>query len=199
MRHHVAVAVFALSFSQLALAQEELAEPGRPAPMFRLPVYNAAVVGTGIVGLDRFVGPEATDAGTKTVLLSFTASWCGPCKKEMPYLQTLHEKYKDFGLRVLIVSIDDKPEGMKQIDELIALNRVTFPVLKDRFNLVARRWLGNEAKLPSVFMVKPDGVVSFVHRGYSEDVAKSLEAEILSAIGLDKNGKPVSTAANTIH
>lgn len=184
MRRHVAVAVFAWSFSQLALAQEELAEPGRPAPMFRLPVYNAAVVGTGIVGLDKFVGPEASDAATKTVLLSFTASWCGPCKKEMPYLQTLHEKYKDFGLRVLIVSIDDKPEGMKQIEELIALNRVTFPVLKDRFNLVARRWLGNEAKLPSVFLVKPDGVVSFVHRGYDQDASVVFAREVEESLGI---------------
>ncbi len=62
--------------------------------MFRLPVYNAkALDGLTAVGLDRYVGPDAVDKKAKVVLLSFMASFCGPCKKEMPYLESLHEKY----------------------------------------------------------------------------------------------------------
>jgi peroxiredoxin len=182
MRFSNAVVVAVLSAT--AVDAEELATVDRPAPTFRLPVYNAGPVGSTFVGLDRYVGPDATDKQTRVVLLSFMASFCKPCKKEMPYLQSLHERYRDFGLRVMMVSIDTEPEGQKVIEELIAQNKVTFPVLKDRFNLVARRWLGSQSPLPSVFMVRPDGTVSLVHRGYDEEASALLEREVEAALGI---------------
>jgi thiol-disulfide isomerase/thioredoxin len=124
------------------------------------------------------------------------ASFCGPCKKEMPYLQSLHERYSDAGLRVVMVSIDTEPEGQKKIDDLIATNKVTFPVLKDRFNLAARRWLGSKTPLPSVFLIKPDGTISTVHRGYNEDASKVFMAAVEQAIGV-KQGADKATATNT--
>jgi thiol-disulfide isomerase/thioredoxin len=184
MLRHLVVA--ALTLSSLALADDELAAEGRSAPMFRLPVYNAKEFGESSVGVDRYVGPEATDKNTKVLVVSFMASFCGPCKKEMPYLQSLHEKYKDKGLRVMMVAIDKEEDGQKKVADLIALNKVTFPVLKDRFNIVARRWLGDKSPLPSLFMVKPDGVVSVVHRGYSEDASKELLADVEKALQLGK-------------
>lgn len=170
--------------SSTGAAAQELADTGRPAPMFRLPVYNPQPGGPTVVGLDRFVGPDAQDKDTKVVLLSFMASFCAPCKKELPYLQQLQEKYRARGLRVISVSIDTEAEGQKQVSELIAKNGISFPVLKDRFNLVARRWLGLKSPLPSVFLVKPDGTISASHRGYSEDIARVLESEVLSALGV---------------
>ncbi len=164
------------------LADEELAAQGRQAPMFRLPAYNAKAIGAPVVGLDKYIGAQPADKNAKVVLLSFMASFCAPCKKEMPYLQALHQKYAEQGLRVLMVSIDTEPAGQKIIDELIATHQVTFPVLKDRFNLVARRWLGNQSPLPSVFMVKPDGVVISVHRGYSDEAGVLLDKEVKDAL-----------------
>lgn len=169
----IATAVLALAAFPVA-ADEELADVNKAAPAFRLPVYNDKEVGQKFLGLDKFVGPDAPDKKTKVVLLSFMASFCGPCKKEMPYLQSLHDKYKDAGLRVVMVSIDKEEEGQAKISELITANKVTFPVLKDRFNIVARRWLGMQSPLPSLFLVKPDGVVSMVHRGYNDDASKLL-------------------------
>jgi peroxiredoxin len=178
------LALSCLLLSAVAFAQEGgLAEKGQPAPAFRLPVYNGKDLGVTMLGLDRYTGYEATDKNAKIVVLSFMASFCAPCKKEMPYLESLHEKYKDQGLRIVMVSIDTEPEGQKIIDELIAKNKVTFPVLKDRFNIVARRWLGSKSPLPSVFFVKPDGTVSNVHRGYNEEASQVIEAEILAAVG----------------
>jgi len=169
-----------------AVGDEDLAAQGKPAPMFRLPVYNAKLIGAPVVGLERYVGNAPTDKQAKAVLLTFMASFCGPCKKEMPYLQSLHEKYADKGLRVVMVSIDADEPGQKIVGELIEKNKVTFPVLKDRFNLVARRWLGAQSPLPSVFMVKPDGVVSMVHRGYSEEATALLDKEVQLALDLKK-------------
>lgn len=176
------IAAVALFAAGPALADDELAAQGKPAPMFRLPVYNAKAVGATVVGLDKYIGAEAGDKNAKVVLLSFMASFCAPCKKEMPYLQSLHEKYSEQGLRVMMVSIDTEVAGQKIIDELIATNKVTFPVLKDRFNLVARRWLGSQSPLPSLFMVRPDGVVLSVHRGYNDEASALLDKEVKDAL-----------------
>ncbi|MFT3708316.1 MAG: TlpA disulfide reductase family protein [Archangium sp.] len=172
---------------------EDLAEVDKAAPTFRLPVYNAKEFGESTVALDSFVGAETNDKKTKVLVVSFMASFCGPCKKEMPYLQTLHEKHKADGLRIMMVSIDAEPEGQKKVEELIAENKVTFPVAKDRFNIVARRWLGTKSPLPSLFFVKPDGTVSSVHRGYSQDGAEVLAEELTKTLGV-KVDKPVVTA-----
>jgi peroxiredoxin len=180
------LALIVVSLSGAPARAEDLAEVGKPAPTFRLPVYNSKEVGESALGIDRYVGPEAQDKQTRALLVSFMASFCGPCKKELPYLQQLSDKYKAQGLRVMAVSIDTEPEGQKKVDELIAANKLTFPVLKDRFNIVARRWLGSKSPLPSLFVVKPDGSVSAVHRGYSQDGTALLDEEVQVALGLKK-------------
>jgi peroxiredoxin len=177
-------------------AQDELADVDKVAPMFRLPLYNGKAVGSAALGLDKFVGPDATDKNVKMVLLSFMASFCKPCKKEMPYLEQLHERYKDFGLRVVSVSIDTEEAGQKEIDDLIAQNRVTYPVLKDRFNLVARRWLGSQSPLPSVFLVRPDGTIAKIHRGYNQEASVLLASEVETALGI-KRGPATKTASSS--
>lgn len=166
----------------LPAAAEDLAEVDKPAPTFRLPVYNAKEFGNPSVAIDNYVGAEAADKQTKALVVSFMASFCGPCKKEMPFLQQLHEKHKANGLRIMTVAIDSEPEGQKKIEELIAQNKVTYPVAKDRFNIVARRWLGTKSPLPSLFIVRPDGTISTVHRGYSQDGVELLNKEVEAAL-----------------
>jgi thiol-disulfide isomerase/thioredoxin len=184
MRNLTAFAVAASCFASTAFADDELAAEGKAAPMFRLPVYNAkATGGLTAIGLDKYVGPDATDKDAKVVLLSFMASFCGPCKKEMPYLESLHEKYGAKGLRIVMVSIDTEDKGYAIINELIEKNKVQFPVLKDRFNLVARRWLGTQSPLPSVFLINTEGVVKMVHRGYNQEASELLDKEVAAAVG----------------
>lgn len=165
---------------------EELAEADKPAPAFRLPVYNPDAFGEKTVAIGSLVGPDRSDKEAKALLVSFMASSCGPCKKEMPFLQSLYEQHRAAGLRVMLVAIDTEPEGQQQIEALVALNKVTFPVAKDRFNIVARRWLGTKSPLPSLFVVRPDGTVAAVHRGYPADGAALLTKEVEAALGLKK-------------
>jgi thiol-disulfide isomerase/thioredoxin len=180
------IAVAVISLASTSFADEDLATVDKPAPPFRLPVYNAAAMGeqgSPMIGIDRYVGQDPQDKKTKLLVVSFMASFCGPCKKEMPYLQALHEKYREQGLRVMMVAIDREEDGQKKVAELVATNKVTFPVLKDRFNIVARRWLGTQSPLPSLFMIRPDGTVKTVHRGYSDDASALLEKEVTAALG----------------
>lgn len=177
------LALAALLFATAAGAGEPLPAPGQKAPLFRLKAYNPKAAGEW-VGLDRFVGPSPADKGTKLLLLSFMASYCAPCKKELPALQRLHQAYAEKGLRVVLVSLDDQPEGMKIIEDLIAEHQVTFPVLKDRSTLAARRWLGKDGLLPSVFLVRADATVAAVSRGYDADTSAQLEGQVRAQLGL---------------
>lgn len=167
-------------------ADGEVAE-GEPAPPFTLRTLNQEASGVPVVSLDRYVGAEAEDAEARVLLLSFFASWCGPCRKEMPYLQQLHTMYRDQGLRVVSVNIDREEAGIAAARAMIAQARVTFPVLSDRFNFLARRYLGEQSPLPSVFLVDRDGTIARIEKGYGKDASLFLLGEVQQALGLAVN------------
>ncbi len=174
-----------LALAAPALAGEDLAV-GDPAPTFTLPVYNAPPNGPTTASLDAYVGADADDKGTKAVVLSFFATFCAPCKREMPYLEQLQETYRDAGLRVLMVSIDRDEAAAAKIADLVKQNHVTFPILKDRFNFLARRYLGEQAPLPSLFIVDRAGTIRLMNRGYGKDASSFLLAGVQDALGLPK-------------
>jgi thiol-disulfide isomerase/thioredoxin len=187
MRSSAAVAA-ALLVALPVAADEEIGE-GLPAPSFSLRTLNPEVAGTGWLSLDRFVGEEPEDPGSKAVLLSFFASWCEPCKREMPFLVQLDRMYRDQGLRVLAVDIDRDEEGIEAAKRLTAAAQVGYPVLSDRFNFLARRYLGDQAPLPSVFIVRRDGTIAKIERGYAKDASHFLLAEVQEVLGIERKGK----------
>ncbi len=189
------LAAVALLAALPAAAEEEVGE-GLPAPAFSLRTLNPEVAGVSWVSLDRFVGDEPEDPAAKVVLISFFASWCKPCRREMPFLVQLDRMYREHGLRVLGVDIDKEESGIEAAKKLIATAKVTYPVVSDRFNFLARRYLGEKAPLPSVFIVQRDGVVVKIERGYAKDASHFLLAEVQDALGLErKAGKQQAAAA----
>jgi len=65
----------------------------------------------------------------KVVFLNFWATWCGPCKEEMPSMEALHQQFRQKGFVFLTISVDY--EGLKPVKEFIEKHRYTFPVLLD--------------------------------------------------------------------
>lgn len=168
---------------------------GATAPEFTLPAYNPQAVGQAVVALSSMVGSDCEAKDVKAVLVSFMASWCKPCKKELPFLQELSAKFKDKGLRVLVVSIDKEDAGQNDVRAIIEKDKLTVPVLKDRFNFVARRWLGDKSPLPSVFLVDPDGKIALAHAGYQKDARQFLESEVEKALAARPAEPPPPPAA----
>jgi len=151
----------------------ELPGVGAEAPSFVLPVYNPDAAGASRAGTMLLVGEDTEDPGVKLIVVSFMASFCKPCKKELPLLQKLHTKYKADGLRIIGVSIDKDAAGQEAMQKLIAQHKVTFPVTKDQLNLTALRYLGSKSPLPSLFVMDKNGTVTYVSRGYAaKDSAK---------------------------
>jgi thiol-disulfide isomerase/thioredoxin len=164
-------------------ADPPVLNPGDDAPMFAGVLHNNAEAGLSRIDLSSMVGGEAEpEQQAKAVLISFFATWCKPCKKEMPFLQQLSLDYKDKGLRVVSVAIDKDEATWPQIGELVKANHVTYPIVKDRYNLIARQYLGDKTALPSVFIVNKDGKVAMVKQGYEKDAAEFLRAEVEKAL-----------------
>ncbi len=182
MRVPALLAAAALTLFALPTWADEEIATGSPAPGFHLKTLNPDVAKLPWVSLDHYVGPDAEDPDAKAVLLSFFASWCGPCKKEMPYLEELNQKFKEQGLRVLSVDIDKEPAGIEQAKSLATTSKVTYPVLSDRFNFLARRYLGEKSPLPSVFIILRDGNIARIEKGYGKDASSFLLAEVKKAL-----------------
>ncbi len=154
---------------------------GERVPAFTLKTLNRDSSGVSHVTLDNHFGAGAKDP-KKAVIISFFATYCKPCKKEMPFLAALYDAYGKDGLQVLLVSIDkDKPK----LQEAVALADkagVKFPVLGDRFNIVARRYYVE--KLPCLYILDANGKVSFVNIGYDDNAGKVLLEQVQKALGV---------------
>lgn len=163
--------------------------PGTPAPTFMLPVVNGYEAKRW--GPAKWTGQGAAE-GKKLVLMSFFATYCEPCKKEMPELVRLWEKYEGQGLGIMLVSIDKGKEQRDEVVKLAADNKVAFPVLHDRFQVVARRY--DAERLPYMLMLGPDGVIKRVHVGYTEELKAALENEVRAELGLEPLAAEVASA-----
>ena len=107
----------------------------------------------------------------QVVLINFWASWCGPCRQEMPILDRLHQRYEDTGFAVLGVNVEGEVAPAKKI---VDKTNVTFPVLIDEGQSVSQ--LYDLEAMPSTVVVDRDGKVRYVHRGYKPgDEAKYVE------------------------
>ena len=153
---------------------------GDSLPFFTLKSLNPAPGTSAYVSLDKMIGSSAV-APKKLVLVSFFATYCEPCKKELPYLAKLHQLYEKDGFSVIVVTIDKEAEKIQEANELAQKHGVTFPVLSDRFNIVAKRY--RVSKLPSVFLMDSAGRATMVESGYNEDISKKLLTQVRQGLG----------------
>ena len=95
------------------------------------------------------------------VMINFWATWCGPCRQEMPLLDELYARYERVGFNLLGVNIDDDSRrAMQMIEEL----GVDFPVLFDARKEVSK--LYEVDAMPVTVLVDREGNVRYVHHGY---------------------------------
>jgi peroxiredoxin len=134
--------------------------PARGAPDFTLPTLG---------------GPNLRlqEQRGRVVLVNFWATWCGPCRVEMPHLNRLYDKYRDAGFVLLAVNIDEDP---KTAANLAAKLGMRFPVLLDTDKKVSR--LYDLSAMPSTMLIDRDGRVRYTHRGYRDGYEQTYEQQI---------------------
>ena len=109
----------------------------------------------------------------RVVLVNFWATWCGPCRQEMPHLSRLYDKYRASGFVLLGVNVDD---DARKATELASKLGVTFPVLLDTDKTVSR--LYDMSAMPATVVIDRDGRVRYIHRGYRDGYEATYDQQI---------------------
>lgn len=131
-----------------ALALPAAAATPEPAPDFTL----KSAAGTNV---------RLAELRGEVVMVNFWATWCGPCRQEMPLLEKLYGKYKDLGFTLLGVNVEqDSAAARRYLQDV----KVSFPVLFDPDNGVTRQF--GVQGMPSTVLIDRSGNVRFVHKGY---------------------------------
>jgi peroxiredoxin len=143
-----------------ALAVHAKVAPNAPAPDFTL---------RQIDGPNLRLGEQRG----RVVLVNFWATWCGPCRVELPHLQRLSDKYRASGFTLLAVNIDEDPAAARALAGKLGLK---FPVLLDTDKKVVGAWDLNA--MPATVLIDKDGRVRQVHRGYREGVESTYEQQV---------------------
>lgn len=119
------------------------------------------------LGSFRLEGKLPEKLNGQVILLDFWASWCPPCKSSFPVMQELTKKYAEQGLTIVAVSVDEKPENVR---EFLKSTRVTFTVVRDaEQKLVAA---ADIPAMPTSFLIDRSGKIRFIHAGFDGDKTK---------------------------
>ena len=128
--------------------------PSRVEIGVEAPSYAARTIGGDSVSLALLRG--------KPVLLNVWATWCLPCKEEIPYLESLHGKHAAQGLQIVGVSVDARGDESK-IEEFARDFQMTYPIWRDPDERVNTRFLA--IGVPSTYLIDRDGILRWKHLG----------------------------------
>ena len=113
----------------------------------------------------------------QVVMINFWATWCGPCREEMPHLEALHQRYSALGFTLLGVNVEENSgDAVAWLEE----TPVSFSVLFDPENSVSE--LYDVVAMPSTVLVDRQGNVRFLHHGYQAGYENEYQTQIRALI-----------------
>jgi cytochrome c biogenesis protein CcmG/thiol:disulfide interchange protein DsbE len=134
------------------------------APGFTLPQLNGQQI-------------HLSDYRGKVVLLDFWATWCDPCREEVPHLVEFQNKYRDRGLQIIGISMDDDAEPVRDFYQRFNMN---YPVVMG--NATTGEIYGGVLGLPIAFLIDRDGRVYSKHIGATD--ISVIEREITTLLNV---------------
>ena len=113
----------------------------------------------------------------QVVMINFWASWCGPCRQEMPLLDQLYQRYQPMGFTLLGVNVE---EDSGAADKILKEIPVSFPVLYDNKSKVSESY--QVQAMPSTFLIDRDGKLRYLHKGYRPGTEEDYQMQIRELI-----------------
>jgi thiol-disulfide isomerase/thioredoxin len=166
------VLILAISVGALMLVRSQFEDKGAATQA------EAMKVGSIIpdVTLDRFPSGESklSSLGKKIYFINFWASWCEACISEMPSIVKLYDKYKEKGLEVLAINLDEEPDSVipKATQEL----GMNFPIFKDPESVLADMF--RVAAIPLTVIVDADRKILHLEDGDRDWMDKEIQAKM---------------------
>ncbi len=142
------------------------ADVGRPAPEIVVDRLSG-----GTLALSSLHG--------KVVLLDVWASWCVPCKQELPMLDAIAGRLHRRGVEVLAVSVDQERENVDKF--LAARNRWSLTVAHDPKGAIADTFQPD--KMPTSYVIDRQGIIRYVNSGFAPEDAKEIESRLAELAG----------------
>jgi len=154
---------FVLILSQGLFAGEESDQLciGCEAPTFSLPSLQE-----DYISLRDFCGAQLRKPWlNKTkyvVVISFFATWCEPCKKEIPHLEKLQAEFSDQAVKFFLIDVGDERE---KVSEYVQEKKVEIPILLDRYKKTAEKF--DALTLPRLYVLDKNGLIQRKQKGFS--------------------------------
>lgn len=118
-----------------------------------------------------------SDLRGQVVMINFWASWCGPCRQEMPILDQLYKRYSKLGFTLIGVNVEqDSGKANAYLKDI----PVSFPILYDTANQTSK--LYNINAMPTTVMVDRNGNMRFIHHGYKPGYENDYKKQIKALI-----------------
>jgi len=130
--------------------------PGKQAPDFKLKTLDGKEV-------------SLSDYRGKVVLINFWATWCPPCREEMPLFERVYKKYRDKGFEILAISTDTSTEPVKKF---VKEYKLSFLILMDADNVSG---LYGIQGLPTSFLIDREGKIVKVRLGKYKEIESDLK------------------------
>ncbi|MDJ0882268.1 MAG: TlpA disulfide reductase family protein [Gammaproteobacteria bacterium] len=148
MTHHFTYSLFIGFLTAIFTLSVHAVTVDKPAPDFTL---------KSLSGKNLKLSEHAGDV----VMLNFWASWCGPCRKEMPLMNDLYNKYEKLGFVILGVNVEQELQLAKSF---LSDTPVDFPILFDSSNKVSKAY--DVIAMPTTVMIDRNGKIRYIHKGY---------------------------------
>lgn len=118
-----------------------------------------------------------SDYRGQVVMINFWASWCGPCRQEMPLLEKMHRRYSKLGFVLLGVNVEaDSSKANAYLKDI----PVSFPVLYDTNNKASK--LYDVSAMPTTIILDRNGKMRFLHQGYKPGYEKDYKKQVKQLI-----------------
>jgi peroxiredoxin len=148
--------------------EQEAARDGYQSPLLKKPAPDFS-----LQTLDGRPVTVSEFKGKRLVIVSFWASWCGPCRMEMPVLRGFYEKNQGKAFEVLAISIDQDPRAAEKFAKE---KKLPFPVLLDEGQKVAETY--QVKGIPSLFIIDKDGTIDYFQEGFNPGMEYFLDAKL---------------------
>ncbi len=159
MRINSVLLILITTFIGIGICQEKV---GSPAPDFEGKTIKAKEI-----KLSEYAG--------KVVLIDFWASWCPPCREEMPALIDFYDTHKNSKFELIAVNIDDKKDNMEHfLDNLFP--EPEFPIIADNGQKIPP--LFNIEAMPTTIFIDKKGKIRFWHNGFKESYLSDFNSEL---------------------
>lgn len=125
----------------------------------------------------KAVNLNASFAKNKLTVISFWATWCSPCKKELDAIKPLYPEWKKMGIEVVAVTIDDA-QALNKVKPLVSQKAWDYTILSDANKDMLRNL--NFQSIPQTFVVDASGTILYTHNGYTPGDEYELENKLKS-------------------